>query len=308
MRPRVAIVYEIRFFTDLMSSSEPNRMSLFRALLVLGRASNLPTVWSNCFVAFVLGGAGPWNSLTPILIGATLFYLGGMYLNDAFDTQFDRKFRQERPIPSGAISERAVWILGFGQLAVGVVCFSLVSQVPFSLSILLTSTILVYNALHKAVSYSPILMSLCRLALFLAVASIGQNGITGLALWSAIALACYIIGLSYVARRESTGGLIAFWPCLLLAFPAVLAFFVNAGPYRLSSLVLIGFYLVWVLHCLRHIYWTKTPQIGLAVSHLLAGIVLVDLMALGAGNLTWSLAMCVLFVAALLFQKFIPAT
>ncbi len=283
-------------------------MSLLRALLVLGRASNLPTVWSNCFVAFVLGGGGPWSNLTPLLIGATLFYLGGMYLNDAFDTQFDRKFRQERPIPSGAVRERTVWVLGFGQLTIGIICFSFLSRVPSSLSVLLTSTILVYNALHKAVTYSPILMSLCRLALFLAVASVGQDGVTGLALWSAISLATYIIGLSYVARRESTGGLIAFWPCLLLAFPAILAFLVNDGPYRQSGLILIAFYTVWVLHCLRHVYWMNPPKIGRAVSHLLAGIVLVDLMALGAVNLTWSLSMCALFVAALLFQRFIPAT
>ncbi len=283
-------------------------MSLFRALLVLGRASNLPTVWSNCFVAYVLGGGGPWPDLFPIMIGATLFYLGGMYLNDAFDTGFDLQFRKERPIPSGAISERTVWILGFGQLLIGIICFSLISRVPLSLSLLLGSTILVYNALHKAVSYSPILMSLCRFALFLAVASTGHTGITGIALWSAIALSAYIIGLSYVARRESTGGLIAFWPCVLLAVPAILAFLVNDGPFRQSGLILIGVYVVWVLHCLRQIYWVHPPKIGFAVSHLLAGIVLVDLMALGLVDLTWSLAMCGLFVAALFFQKFIPAT
>ena len=283
-------------------------MSLVRALLVLGRASNLPTVWSNCFVAFILGGAGPWETLTPILIGATLFYLGGMYLNDAFDVGFDRQFRKERPIPSGAISERTVWILGITQLALGLICFSILSDVPFPLSILLVATIVVYNALHKAVNYSPILMSLCRLVLFISVASIGQFGVTGIALWSAIALASYIIGLSYVARRESTGGIIAYWPCLLLIFPAVLAFFANAGDYRVPALGIIAVYSIWVIHCLRNIYWVSKPKIGQAVSHLLAGIVIIDLLALGFVSLTWTILLVVLFVAALLFQKFIPAT
>jgi hypothetical protein len=291
-----------------MSAKENTQMSLSRALLVLGRASNLPTVWSNCFVAFILAGGGPWGNLTPILIGATFFYLGGMYLNDAFDVGFDRQFRKERPIPSGAISERSVWVLGILQLVLGLICFSVFSDVPYPLSILLSATIVVYNALHKAVTYSPVLMSLCRLVLFIAVASIGDMGVTGIAIWSAIALACYIIGLSYVARRESTGGIIAYWPCLLLIFPAVLAFFVNVGGFRFSGLILILAYSIWVLQCLRNIYWVPKPKIGQAVSHLLAGIVIIDLMALGFVSLTWTILLIILFLAALLFQKFIPAT
>lgn len=283
-------------------------MSLSRALLVLGRASNLPTVWSNCLVAFMLGGGGPWPELIPLLIGATLFYLGGMYLNDAFDVGFDRQFRQERPIPSGAIQERTVWILGSLQLLLGLLCFSLFSRVPLSLSLVLTSTILVYNALHKAVTYSPVLMSLCRFSLFLCVAAVGKWGITGIAMWSAIALAGYIIGLSYVARRESTGGLIAYWPCLFLAFPALLAYLVNGGHHQWPAWGLIAVYLGWTLHCLRNVYWVKEPRIGLAVSHLLAGIVIVDLLALGFVDATHTLVFALLFFSALLFQKFIPAT
>lgn len=296
------------FLSEPMSATESNRMSLGRALLVLGRASNLPTVWSNVFVAFILGGGGAWELLIPIMLGAIFFYLGGMYLNDAFDVGFDRQHRQERPIPSGAISERAVWILGIAQLGIGIICFSVISRVPYSLSIMLTASIVVYDALHKRVTFSPVLMSLCRFVLFIAVASIGEQGITGIALWSAIALSSYIVGLSYVARRESTGGLVAYWPCLFLAFPAILAFLVNAGVYRFSGLILITAFALWTIHCLRNIYWLSQPQIGKAVSHLLAGIVIVDLLALGHVDMSWTISMGVLFLAALLFQRFIPAT
>lgn len=283
-------------------------MTFSRALLVLGRASNLPTVWSNCLVAFMLGGGGPWPELTPLLIGATLFYLGGMYLNDAFDVGFDRQFRQERPIPSGAIEERTVWILGSLQILLGMLCFSIFSRVPLSLSLVLTSTILVYNALHKAVTFSPVLMSLCRFSLFLCVAFVGKSGITGIVLWSAIALAGYIIGLSYVARRESTGGLIAYWPCIFLVFPALLAYLVNGGNHQLPAWGFITVYLTWIIHCLRNVYWVKEPRIGLAVSHLLAGIVIVDLLALGFLDVTHTLVFVLLFFSALFFQKFVPAT
>ncbi len=291
-----------------MNSQLPVPMSLPRALLVLGRASNLPTVWSNCFVAYLLGGGGPWEGLVPLLIGATLFYLGGMYLNDAFDVGFDQQFRSERPIPSGAIKEKTVWILGFTQLGAGILCFSVFSQVPFSLTVLLAASILAYDALHKSISYSPILMALCRFSLFLCVAAVGAEGITGWALWSAVALACYIIGLSYVARRESSGGMIAYWPCLLLGFPAILAYLINNDAFRNAGWLMIGIYVLWVLLCLRDIYWRVTPRIGVAVSRLLAGIVIVDLMALGLLAPTWTFALVVLFLAALLFQRFIPAT
>ena len=79
-------------------------MPSLRTLLVLGRTSNLPTVWSNCLAAWWLGGGVQLGALAGVLLGTTLLYLGGMYLNDAFDAGFDAQYRRERPIPSGAIS------------------------------------------------------------------------------------------------------------------------------------------------------------------------------------------------------------
>ena len=86
-----------------------------RTLLVLGRASNLPTVWSNCIAGWWLGGAGGSMTLFQLCLGGTLLYLGGMYLNDAMDAAFDRQhygevfervvLRDERPaVPPGSPS------------------------------------------------------------------------------------------------------------------------------------------------------------------------------------------------------------
>ena len=291
-----------------MLGLEPSCLLRGRILLVLGRVSNLPTVWSNCLASFVLSKGDSLGDLALLMLGASLFYLGGMYLNDAFDAGFDRQFRKERPIPSGAIREETVWILGGLQLALGFVCFSVAGQVPYLLSILLGASILVYNAAHKAVSWSPILMALCRFVLFLAVASTGQDKIAGSVLWSAIALSCYIVGLSCVARRESGGGLLSWWPCLLLLFPAVLAFLVNNGSYRASGIAAILAYSAWTLFCLRDIYWKSPPDLGRGVSRLLAGIVVVDLMSLGLTDAGQIIFMAGFFGASLLLQKFIPAT
>src|SRR5205085_11052794 len=77
--------------------------SQLRTLLILGRVSNLPTVWSNCLAGWILGGGGQLGRLMVLCAGATFLYTGGMYLNDAFDAEFDLQHRPERPIPSGAI-------------------------------------------------------------------------------------------------------------------------------------------------------------------------------------------------------------
>ena len=95
-----------------MSSSTIDPAAYLRTLLVLGRTSNLPTVWSNCLAGWILGGEGDLKSLLLLSSGATMLYLGGMFLNDAFDEDFDRQHRKERPIPSGQISANAVWAWG----------------------------------------------------------------------------------------------------------------------------------------------------------------------------------------------------
>src|SRR5688572_33059243 len=98
------------------------RTPSFRTLLVLGRVSNLPTVWSNCLAGWWLAGGGNLVKFPLLVFGVTLLYVGGMYLNDAFDADFDRQHRKERPIPSGAIAEALVWKLGALGLVLGELC------------------------------------------------------------------------------------------------------------------------------------------------------------------------------------------
>ena len=87
-------------------------MSLLRTLLILGRVSNLPTIWTNVAVGWFLSG-GSWTpELLWITAGVSLLYIAGMTTNDAFDARWDSEHAQDRPIPSGRISPRGVWILG----------------------------------------------------------------------------------------------------------------------------------------------------------------------------------------------------
>jgi len=281
----------------------------WRTLLILGRVSNLPTVWSNCLAGWLLGGGGSGWMFLVVCLGTTCLFLGGMFLNDAFDVEFDRQYRMERPIPSGQITVDEVWRWGFGWLGAGTVILILLSKTTGVLAVLLLVCIVVYDAVHKLVGFSPVLMAACRFFLYLVAASTALHGVTGLAIWSAFALAAYIVGLSFLARQESTGGALNAWPCYLLAAPILLALAVNAGDFRRSALLLSAILGLWIVHCLRQAFTISDPNVGRAVGGLLAGIVLVDLLAVAGGQTIWTgFAFVLLFVAALLFQRFVPAT
>ena len=274
---------------------------------MLGRASNLPTVWSNVLAAWLLAGGTMGPRLWLAMLGATLAYIGGMYLNDAFDAEFDREFRRERPIPSGAVSEQLVWRAGGAMLAAGTLILATGGWLSAVLSVGLAVSVVLYDWIHKQVTFSPVLMAACRFFLFLAVAAGGPDGVGGTVLWTAIALSGWIVGLSYVARRESRRGPVAWWPLVALALPWVLAALVNDGPWLPRSLawsVLLGLWTAW---CLRHTFGEGPRNIGRTVSGLLAAICLTDLLAL-VPDPGLALVFLALFALALLGQRFVPAT
>lgn len=303
-----------------VSESPITRKPYWRTLLILGRVSNLPTVWSNCLAGWILAGGGLWERFFLLSSGASLLYLGGMYLNDAFDAEFDRQHRADRPIPSGAIRRADVWILGILWLLSGLGCIAiLVFHPPHEagvpnplktglLAILLVVSIFVYDAVHKALTLSPVLMAACRFFLILLAASTGDIGITGLSIWTALVMASYIVGLSYIARQESIFTVLRYWPCIFMAAPVVLAFVVDRGEWRARGLVLSTLFLIWTAQALIHAYWLANKNIGLCVSRLLAGIVLVDLLSVANAGPGMLFAFAALFLLALLFQHFVPAT
>jgi 4-hydroxybenzoate polyprenyltransferase len=283
-------------------------MPRLRTLLVLSRASNLPTVWSNCLAGWWLGGHGNPGKLPFLFAGITFLYVGGMYLNDAVDENFDRQHRKQRPIPTGAISAGAVWKLGLLWLALGLAFLFRAGTTTGQLGVFLVVCILLYDAIHKLITFSPLLMGACRFFGYLAAASIGTGGVTGWAIWCGLALALYIMGLSFLARRESARGPIQYWPIILLVVPMVLAFWMNAGDYRKSAALLSLVLGLWILRSLRSVFWAIEPQMGRAVSGLLAGIVFVDWVAVADAPRNMGFVFMGLFGLALFFQRFIPAT
>jgi 4-hydroxybenzoate polyprenyltransferase len=283
-------------------------MLSLRTLLVLGRISNLPTVWSNCIAGWWLGGRGDWPAFVLLLCGATLLYLGGMFLNDAFDSKFDSIHRRARPIPSGAIAVKTVFNIGFVLLAVGTLSFCLIGRIPGLLGFALALCIVLYDAIHKIVTLSPVLMAGCRFLLYVIAGSCTAEGLSGWPVWCGLALAFYVVGLSFLARKESTGGQVNWWPCVLMAAPIALALFMDHGIYRTNAVLLSLLLAAWVANSVRFAFASANANVGRGVSGLLAGIVLVDVLALvGMPNYLWMI-FAGLFVLAVYLQRYVPAT
>jgi 4-hydroxybenzoate polyprenyltransferase len=282
--------------------------SKFRTLLVLGRISNLPTVWSNCLAGWWLGGGGKWALLAWVCVGTSLMYVAGMFLNDAFDVNFDRQHRPTRPIPSGAISVKEVWAWGIGLMILGIASLCWISNLTAILALVLVGAILLYDAFHKLIGIAPVIMGLCRCLVYVVSASVGMNGVTGLAVWSGCALALYIMGLSFLARKEALWAPVAAWPAVLLGAPIALALLADDTAIRSRVILLVVIVAIWIVTSLRLTVGRPQPQVGKTVAKLLAGIVLVDLLAAPDLPQPWILLFPIWFVLALLLQKLAPAT
>jgi len=282
--------------------------SKLRTLLILGRVSNAPTLWSNCLAGWWLAGGGPvWQWLL-LTLAMTLIYLGGMFLNDAFDANYDRQNRRLRPIPSGAITEKETWQWGFSLLVAGAGVLVWAGTTTAALTLLLTGCILLYNLIHKLAGVSAIFMGACRLLVYLVSASVARDGVTGNVLWCGLALASYVLGLSLLARKENGRGPAPSWPAIFLAAPLLLAVLSDDGPARETGNVLGLVLAVWMLWALRHAFWRAEPKVGYAVARLLAGITLVDLLAVADLTRPEAGLFVIWFVTALLLQRYIPAT
>jgi UbiA prenyltransferase family len=261
----------------------------WQVALRLGRVSNLPTVWTNTLTGIVLaGGAVGGPHTLPLLLALSLFYVGGMYLNDAFDARIDAVERPERPIPSGAISARAVFAAGFAMLALGAVLLFWTGVWPGLAGLALGGAIVLYDWHHKDNPLSPALMGLCRVLVYLA-AGLAFAVPPPAILWlAALLLLCYLIGLTYVAKQENLGEVRNLWPLLFLAAPMLYALVAAAGS--MTSGVLFVLFAIWVGVALWFLRRRQPGDVPRAVISLIAGIALLDavlIAAAGAAGVAW---------------------
>ena len=287
----------------------------WRDYLLLGRVSNLPTVWSNTLAGAVLAGTDVGaGRLALLALAFSLLYTGGMYLNDAFDRDSDGRERPERPIPSGRVAARSVFLIGFGLLAAGVAVVGLAAgpltggrPVAISSGLLLAGVIVGYDAWHKANPLSPVVMGLCRVLVYvtagLAVAGRVGPGVAG----GAAVLLGYLIGLTYVAKQENLSEVRHLWPLAFLGAPFVYAWSTLLGGGMGAGLYL-GL-LLWVVYAVAWLIRPRGGDIRRAVVSLIAGIALLDaLLIAGAGDPARAIWAVAAFALTLVFQRWVPGS
>lgn len=284
--------------------------------LQLGRVSNQPTVWTNVLAGIVLAGGSALSAHALILlVSMSLLYTAGMYLNDAFDREFDRRERPERPIPSGKVTAATVFAAGFAMILAGLALVGWTSlgtgaaagwRAAVSAAVL-SGVIVLYDCWHKGNPLSPLLMGLCRMLVYITVGlAVSATLPTAVLIAAAVSLS-YLIGLTYIAKQETLRRVENLWPALFLAAP-----FVYAAPIATGSVFgafyVLGF-VAWVLYAVSFLLRPGRINVPRAVISLIAGISLLDgLFVIGHGQPALAGLAVAGFVATLLLQRYVAGT
>ena len=285
--------------------------------LKLGRVSNVPTVWSNVLAGTVLAGGEAWVWPTLVVaLAVSSFYVGGMYLNDAFDRDIDARERPSRPIPAGEVSADTVFAAGFFMILAGIAAVVITTALtqPAAASraaaaaVGLGAAIVLYDWHHKGNPLSPLFMGLCRVLAYLTA---GYAAVTQPAgdLWvGALVTLSYLIGLTYAAKQEAMDRIGNLWPLAFLAAPILCA---ATNMVRLDTFgwaIVVGL-MAWIGFALSLLVRRGKGDVPRAVVSLIAGISIVDAMFLamaGAGSAAIAALMC--FVATTILQRWISGT
>lgn len=320
---------------------------MLKPWLELARISNLPTAWTNVLAGWLLA-RGQLNDhrLLWLLLGGSLLYCGGMILNDAADAGWDREHRKERPIPRGDVSVGAAWGAGLMMLTFGCVAMQVFGGASAPLVGLLALCILIYDLHHKQWVGSIFVMGACRMLLYLVAASpvlkhlaFWFGGSTthmifceslfspttftseptlldapsGNPMLAAIALGSYVVGVTLLARWEgkriANGSRLAL-AVVLLSAPAFLC--LAGAPLSIDSFVfgrlpLLAVFVALLANAIR-IMRQGGPSIGRAVGILLAGIAVVDGLAVASVSFPLACGFVALAPLLRLWQRWIAAT
>mgnify|MGYP002619559310 CR=1 FL=1 len=282
--------------------------------LRLGRVSNLPTVWTNVAAAIVLAGGVPHaHTLGLLALAASLFYVGGMFLNDVYDAEIDQRERPERPIPSGAVDRAVVERWGYGLLASGIVVIGVhglaFGTMPVWRALLAgvatCTVIVVYDRWHKGNPAAPVIMGLCRVGVYVTAALAVAPGLSPSLLAGAALLLGYVLGLTYVARFENEVGKVRrWWPLVGLLAPMLYMVPVLRGAFILRAIV--GGFGMWVFRSIDLLRRGVTRD---AVVSLIAGISLLDaLLLIRHGQLLLALGAVGAFGLTLALQRKVAGT
>jgi hypothetical protein len=293
-----------------------NDVVKWRIYLQLGRVSNLPTVWTNVLAGVLLaGGALEPGSFIPLLLAFSLFYEGGMFLNDAFDRKIDARERPERPIPSGLVGAGEVFGVGYGLVALALLILLAQSfwwggrgsWAPVLSGMVLAGVITYYDLRHKRDPLSPLIMGFCRVLVYVTAALAVADQLPAPVLGGALILLSYLIGLTYVAKQENLTEYRNLWPLAFLFAPFVYGLPTLVGSAA-GALIYIGF-LAWVCYSISFLVRRGHINIPRAVISFIAGISLLDALLIAGRGMIAAAGLAVLgFILTLFFQRYVRGT
>jgi hypothetical protein len=290
--------------------------SLLRTLLILGRVSNLPTVWTNVAVGWFLSGGGWTVEFAWILLGMSLVYIAGMTLNDAFDAAWDREHAPKRPIPAGRISGGAVWMVGLIEMLAGAGVLAGLTTVSPLLAGGLVLAVLLYNILHKRWAGSVVIMGFCRALVYLGAGSavaVHTRAIElpGTLLFVAGGVVLYIAGLTLAARQEHLAAppVLRRIPGMMLMLPVLFPLSLwrtMPGEVIWMATAVVGVLGVgaWLI-MMRRALAERVPK---GIAFAIAGIAFFDAAVVAFADWRAAVACLAAFVLTLGLQRVIPAT
>jgi heme O synthase-like polyprenyltransferase len=287
-----------------------------RVWLRLGRVSNLPTVWTNALAAVLLAKS-PLDARAGATLAAafSFSYVGGMFLNDAFDRKIDATERPDRPIPRGLVKARQVFVAGFGMLALGTVLVGVTAVTfygtnPFRAvlaSLALGGTIVLYNAWHKGNPFGPVLMGMCRVLVYATAALTVAGRLDPEVVRAAALLFAYVMGLTYVAKQENLTEFHNVWPLVPLLVPFVIT--LPEAMENGTAAVLWVFFLAWVARSVLRLRTKGRGVIPRVVVALISAISLFDALVVAVhGANGAAIALTSGFALTLFLQRYVSGT
>jgi 4-hydroxybenzoate polyprenyltransferase len=258
--------------------------------------------------ATALAGGDPASARTASVVFAmTLFYVGGMYLNDAFDRDIDARERPGRPIPAGEISATVVFGAGFALLALACAIMALHGLASALAGGALAGAIGVYDVHHKGNALSPLVMGLCRALVYVGAAVAAAGAIPAVVLIGAAGVCAHVVGLTYAAKQEAFDRVERLWPLAVLALPLVVAL-----PWMSAGWIVAVAWLTLAVVDLASVRLLKERRakgaVPRAVATLIAGISLVDALFVAAVAPWLALPCWAGFVLTRALQRVVPGT
>ncbi len=188
-----------------------------RAYLQLVRAPNLFTAATNVVAGFALMAAVDdaqfdsvrWDRLLVLVLISAALYASGATFNDCLDIEHDRRFRPERPIPSGGVPLGRAYLLGLMLALAALGASMLMGPNTVLVTGMLITSIWLYNGvLKRFMILGSLSMGLCRsLNLILGMttgASMGAIAAPGNRelLWAPIFLGAYTAIVTAASHYE----------------------------------------------------------------------------------------------------------